>query len=113
MGAAVFCCVDSISSRAAIWRSAGRRASFFADGRMLGETMRILSAADEPSREHYGSTLFAQSEAQQGSCTSRSTIYSASIAAGLLLHQFTRWLRDLPLDWDASLNLLSSELTVL
>ena len=75
--------------------------------------MRILSVADEASRQHYPTTLFAQAEAQQGSCTSRSTIYTASIAAGLLVHQFTRWLRDLPVDRDASLNLLSGELTVL
>ena len=113
LGSAVFCCVDSITSRGAIWRSAGQRASFFADGRMLGETIRILSAADSNSREHYPTTLFVRSEAQQGTCTSRSTIYTASIAAGLLVHQFTRWLRELPVDRDASLNLLSGELTAL
>jgi sulfur carrier protein ThiS adenylyltransferase len=109
----VFCCVDSITSRGDLWRSAGRRASFFADGRMLGETMRVLAVADSANRQHYPTTLFAQSEAQQGSCTSRSTIYTASIAAGLLVQQFTRWLRELPVDRDVSLNLLSSELTAL
>ena len=113
IGSAIFCCVDSIASRAAIWRTVSRRCEFWADGRMLGEMLRILSVADEPSRQHYPTTLFAQSEAQQGSCTSRSTIYTASIAAGLLLHQFTRWLRDLPVDRDASFNLLSGELTML
>ncbi len=54
----------------------------------------------------------AAAEAQQGSCTSRSTIYAASIAAGLMVHQFTRWLRDLPVDRDFSLNLLASELAI-
>jgi len=34
---AVFCCVDSISARAAIWRSAGQHCGFWCDGRMLGE----------------------------------------------------------------------------
>ena len=49
-------------------------------------------------------------EAQVGACTSRSTIYTASIAAGLMVHQFVRWLRGQPVDPDLSLNLLASEL---
>ena len=111
VGEVVFCCVDSISSRASIWRSVEPRCQFWADGRMLGEVIRVLAAADEGDRRHYGSTLFAQSEAQTGQCTSRSTIYAASIAAGLMVHQFSRWLRRLPLDADATLNLLAGEFT--
>ena len=109
-GEAIFCCVDTISARTAIWRSTGASCQFWADGRMLGETMRILCVADDTGRQHYPTTLFQQSEAQQGQCTSRSTIYTASIAAGLMLHQFTRWLRGIPIDADLSLNLLASEL---
>jgi len=108
-GEAIFCCVDSISARTAIWRSAVASCQFWADGRMLGETMRILCVADDTGRQHYPTTLFQQSEAQQGQCTSRSTIYTASIAAGLMLHQFTRWLRRMPIDIDLTLNLLASE----
>src|SRR4051794_9837553 len=37
IGQAVFCCVDSIEARGAIWRSVSRTSSFWADGRMLGE----------------------------------------------------------------------------
>lgn len=111
-GGVIFCCVDSISARAAIWRHASDGCRFWADARMLGEVIRALVVADEQSRRHYGTTLFRQSEAQAGSCTARSTIYAASIAAGLLLHQFTRWLRDLPVDVDASFNLLASEYVV-
>jgi len=112
IGDIVFCCVDSVSARAAIWRSVQDRYRFWADGRMLGETLRILTATDAESRDDYGSTLFPQSEAQQGSCTSRSTIYAASIAAGLMVHQFTRWLRGLPVDRDSMVNLLAGELVV-
>lgn len=112
LGEAVFCCVDSITARAAIWRSAGRDCRFWADGRMRGEVLRILVAADEPSRRHYAGTLFLQAEAHVGSCTSRSTLYAASMAAGLMLHQFARWLRGLAVDCDASLNLLAGELAV-
>ena len=60
---------------------------------MLGEVIRVLVVADEPGRDHYPTTLFSQSEAQLGRCTAQSTIYTANIAAGLMLHQFARWLR--------------------
>ena len=112
IGEAVFCCVDSISARAAIWRSAQHRVRFWCDGRMLGETIRILSVADQTGRQHYSSTLFPQSEALMGRCTAKSTIYTANVAAGLMLHQFARWLRGQVMDADVSLNLLASELSV-
>jgi sulfur carrier protein ThiS adenylyltransferase len=112
LGNAAFCCVDSISARTAIWRSAGPRCRFWSDGRMLGEVIRMLTVADDVGRDHYPSTLFRQSEAQRGRCAARSTIYAANIAAGFMLHQFARWLRRQPVDPDVSLNLLASELTV-
>lgn len=115
-GNAIFSCVDSISARETIWRSrqhqVRRGELFWADGRMLGEVIRVLAAADSSSAEHYQTTLFAQSEAAAGRCTARSTIYAASIAAGLMIHQFTRWLRDLSLDCDTTLNLLAGDWTV-
>jgi sulfur carrier protein ThiS adenylyltransferase len=112
IGDAAFCCVDSITARTAIWRSAGPRCRFWSDGRMLGEVIRVLAVADEVGRDHYPKTLFRQTEAQPGRCTARSTIYTANIAAGLMLHQFARWLRGQPVDPDVSLNLLASELTI-
>jgi molybdopterin-synthase adenylyltransferase len=112
LGEAVFCCVDSISARAAIWRSAGTVCRFWCDGRMLGEVIRVLSVADGAGRSHYAGSLFHQSEAQVGRCRARGTIYTASIAAGLMLHQFARWLRQQPIDPDVSLNLMASELVL-
>lgn len=109
IGEAVFCAVDSIEARAAIWRSAGARCCFWTDGRMLGEVLRVLTVAEGVGRDYYPTTMFAQSEAQPGRCTSRSTIYAAAIAAGLMVHQFTRWLRGLPVDRDTTLNLLAAE----
>ncbi len=109
VGEAIFCCVDSISARAAIWRAVEHRCQFWTDGRMLGEVIRVLAAADRASRDYYASTLFLQSEAQTGQCASRSTIYAASIAAGLMIHQFSRWLRQLPLDSNTFVNLLAGD----
>ena len=79
---------------------------------MLAEVIRILVVADATGRDYYPTTLFGQSEAQTGRCTARSTIYAAAIAAGLMVHQFTRWLRGMPVDRDGSLNLLAGEWTL-
>jgi sulfur carrier protein ThiS adenylyltransferase len=112
IGEAVFCAVDSIDARSAIWRSVGARCRFWCDGRMLAEVIRVLAADERTGRDHYPTTLFARAEAQPGRCTARSTIYTASIAAGMMVHQFTRWLRGLPVDRDTSLNLLAGEWSV-
>ncbi len=79
---------------------------------MLGEVIRVLVAAEPVGQEAYRQTLFPQNEAHVGSCTSRSTIYAANIAAGIMVHQFTRWLRGVPVDFDTTLNLLAGEWTV-
>jgi sulfur carrier protein ThiS adenylyltransferase len=79
---------------------------------MLGEVIRVLTAADTNGFTRHAGTLFPQADAQRGSCTSRSTIYAASIAAGIMVHQFTRWLRGIPVDFDTTLNLLAGEWTV-
>lgn len=108
----VFCCVDSIETRALIWRAVKDKSRFFCDGRMLGEVIRILTVAAGNGTEHYPTTLFRVSEAHQGRCTAQSTIYAATIAAGLMLHQFSRFLRGLATDQDVMLSLLASEMTV-
>ena len=107
----LFCCVDSIATRRMIWESVRSSASFFVDGRMSAEVLRVL-AVNEPAIDHsYQQTLFAAEEAHVGACTARSTIYTASIAGGMMLHQFAKWLRSLPVDQDLTLNLLAGELT--
>ena len=108
---AVFCAVDSISARKAIWRAVRDKCQFWCDGRMLGEVARILTVDSRMAQDHYTSTLFPQAEAQTGSCTSRSTIYAAGIAAGLMVHQFTRWLRGIPVQGDQLIDLLAGEWT--
>jgi len=109
VGEAVFCCVDSISARASIWRAMRHRYRFWVDARILGEVIRIL-VADGHDDLRYDSTLFSQAEAQAGQCTARSTIYAASITAGLMVHQFARWLRGLPVDVDMTMNLLAGDM---
>jgi sulfur carrier protein ThiS adenylyltransferase len=107
---ATFCCVDSITARAVVWESVRHHSQFFADARMTAEVVRVLASAQPADDEHYPMTLFNQGEAFAGACTSRSTIYCASIAAALMVSAFTRWLRDIPPERDLLLNLLSGEL---
>jgi len=112
VGNIVFCAVDKIDARRRIWQAVKDRVDFFADGRLTAEVIRILTACDDRSRQHYGTTLFPQAEAHVGACTSRMTIFAANTAAGLLISQFSRWLRDQPVEKDAILNLAAMELSV-
>jgi len=112
IGNVVFCAVDSIQVRQLIWGAVADKVLFFCDGRMSAEVVRILTACDSDSRYHYPKTLFSTEEAYTGSCTAKTTIYCANIAAGLMISQFTRFLRHLPVDPDLQFNLLTSELTV-
>jgi molybdopterin-synthase adenylyltransferase len=107
-----FSCVDSIETRRLIWESVKDRCKFLSDGRMSAEVLRVLTACDAVSREHYPTTLFAAGEAYAGSCTAKTTIYCANIAAGMMLAQFAKWLRGFPVEPDVQLNLLSTELAV-
>jgi hypothetical protein len=112
VGNCLFCCVDDIEVRRRIWEAVQGRVQFFVDGRMSAEVVRVLTAADEAGRRHYPTTLFPAAEAYQGACTARSTIFTANIAAGLMLEQFAKWLRRLPLERDVMLNLLAGEWSV-
>ena len=112
MGNAIFCCVDKIDVRRLIWQAVGEQVSFYVDGRMSAEVLRVLTACDPESRRHYPSTLFRSEEAFAGACTAKTTIYCANIAAGLMVAQFTRYLRQLPTEADIQINLLASELSV-
>jgi sulfur carrier protein ThiS adenylyltransferase len=112
IGDAIFCAVDKIDIRRTIWDAIKDKATFFTDGRMSAEILRVLTACDASTRKHYPTTLFAAGEAYAGPCTAKTTIFCANIAAGIMVSQFAKYLRHMPVDADVQLNLLSSELTV-
>jgi sulfur carrier protein ThiS adenylyltransferase len=112
IGNVVFCAVDKIDIRRLIWETVKDKADFFADGRMSAEVLRVLTACDAASRKHYPTTLFTAEEAYAGTCTAKSTIFCANIAAGFMVSQFAKYLRRLPVDPDIQINLLSNEMTV-
>jgi hypothetical protein len=47
-----------------------------------------------------------------GPCTAKTTVYCANIAVGVMLAQFTKYLRLLPVDSDIHVNLPASEINV-
>ena len=112
IGDVVFVCVDSIETRRLIWQAIKGKVRFMADGRMSAEVLRVITACDAKSRKYYPSTLFAAEEAFRGACTAKTTIYCANITAGFMVAQFTKYLRQLPVDTDIQLNILASELSV-
>jgi len=112
VGNVVFVCVDRIDVRRLIWEGVGDQVGFYCDGRMSAEVLRVLTACDVKSRRHYPTTLFLADEAFVGPCTAKTTIYCANIAAGVMVAQFTKYLRQLPVELDIQLNLLASELSV-
>lgn len=111
-GNAIFCCVDSIETRRFVWENAGEHAEIFLDGRMTAEIIRVVTVSDAHGRDHYPRTLFAPDRAYRGSCTNKSTIFAASIAAGLMVSNFSKFLRRLPIEPDFCMNLLGNELFV-
>lgn len=107
----VFMCVDSIRTRKFIFEGIKDKTSLIVDTRMAAESFRILTVSNFTSQTKYKETLFSQDEAFPQSCTSKSTIYCASIAAGFAISSFTKWIRNLPVDGDIFLNLFANEMT--
>jgi hypothetical protein len=110
-GAAVFSCVDSILTRRLIWESVKDRCGWFGDARVAGDTIRVLASRDPAADAYYPTTFFNEDEAFRGACTAKMTVYAANVAAGVLVHQFCRWLRGTYCIKDQTLNLLAGELT--
>ena len=111
-GGVFMCCVDGIDTRKSIFNSVKGRADLFVDGRMSAEYMRILTAYNNESQEYYLTTLFPSEEAHNDSCTAKTTIYCANIAAGMMVAQFAKWLRGHNIDKDIDVNLLTNEMGV-
>jgi len=109
-GNVCFCCVDSIVTRGRIFDAIKNRVDLFIDGRMSAEYLRVITAWDNESIKYYPTTIFPEAEAHRGTCTAKSTIYCANIAAGMMVAQFAKWLRGHEIDKDININLLTNEM---
>lgn len=110
---AVFACVDSMSGRRLIFDTVRHHADLLIDGRMAGETLRVVTAGRPTDDSYYATTLFDDSQAHPMPCTGRSTLYASSIAAGLMLSRFAQVLRGQVPGRDVLLQLVGDELVVL
>lgn len=110
---AVFACVDAMSGRRMVFETVRQQAHLLVDGRMAGETVRVLCSTAPSDDRYYPSTLFEDSQAHPAPCTGRSTLYAASIAAGLMLSRFALVLRGGSPSRDVLLQLAGDELAVL
>ena len=109
----VFSCVDSMDARKEIWETFEQqfpddKFALFVDARMGAEVARVLAVSRDEGRQYYPDTLFEAGDALQQSCTARTTIYCANIAAGMMTGQFTKWLRGMAVDQDTLLNIFAS-----
>ena len=107
---AIFCCVDSMEARQFIWKSAKGNCSMFVDGRMAAEVCRILVVRSKKDYDYYASTLFSDTESYEATCTAKTTLYCANVAAGFMVAQLTKLYRGIPYDRDTQINILSNEM---
>ena len=93
---AVFSCVDCMATRKEIFfpdtnpeAITGVPPKLGIDTRMSAFTVQTMLVNDE-TRAEYARTLFTNEQAHQEPCTARSTIFTASIAAGLAINHWVQ-----------------------
>jgi hypothetical protein len=91
IGNAVFCCVDNIASRATIWRTIEHRCDFWADGRMLGEVIRVLIAA-KPKLDSVPRAVRSSPRQSPAVCLSTSSRDGFAICQLMPTHRSISWL---------------------
>lgn len=103
--------VDNMEGRKLIFETAVKAgAKWFGDTRTAAETIRVIHQSEPTDKSEYPKTLFEDTEAFRGSCTTKMTFYTANLSAGLLMCRFAQALRGAaPSFADDTLALLSSE----
>ena len=116
MEGVVFCCVDSMETRQQVFQNLNsfgpESVDLFLDARMSSEVFDIWAAYDEATKEQYNEGWFPDSEANQDTCTARSTYYCANVAAGFMIAQLTKHTRGIPLESNVRLDMTGMGTTV-
>lgn len=105
----VFVCVDKMDARSFIWKTCKDCVPLFVDGRMAAEICRVLTVRSINDHAFYAGTLFSDAEAFPATCTAKTTLYCANVAAGLMVAQLTKMYRGIPYDRDFQFNILANE----
>lgn len=101
----VFVCVDTLHARRRIAEACrDTEVPLMIDTRMALETIRIATGTPD-TYQRYLSSLVTDEEAVQEQCTVGSLASTAYIAAGLAMHEFTRYMRKMPTNRDYVLDL--------
>lgn len=101
LGKMVFSVPDSMAVRKTVYNHwstvADAEDGLLVDARMTLETCRVISLRTVEEWQRYEDyCLFSDAEAAEGSCTSRSTFYCASLAASLAVAEWVRHLQGAP-----------------
>ncbi len=93
--------VDSMESRKNIFQSImdnPHALKLIIDPRMSAEyfTMYGINPTIDKDREMYSKTLFTDGEAVQTACTAKSTVYTATLAAGMVVKTIKNFILDEP-----------------
>lgn len=106
------CGVDSMESRKAIFAKCKGdfTCTHFIDTRMASEYISqwVINMQNSKQVDSYEKTLFTDKDAVQERCTAKSTIYTASLAAGLVAKAIKDIAMDIPfaraIQWDVKNN---------
>lgn len=93
VGTAVFCCIDSTTVRARILGEVASRTRFWGEARVSGEAVRISTALVDREAKRQIISRLDEKRRRSFRRSTRSPLYVASLAAGLLIYQFARYLR--------------------
>jgi len=110
---ATFLCVDSLPMRGKLFGFFQSSVGFIADARLGGEQIRLVTATDDASREHYPTTLVKDEDAHADGCHVPMVKHAATIAASMLVSKYFNWLRGYPSIADMYFGVPLSEITVL
>lgn len=110
-----FMLVDTMDSRHFLWTSVAGESALTIDTRMNSDVLRVITCQKGlGSIDPYflsEDVLISDSVAHAGQCTTRSLNYGAMIVAGLAVHQFGRYLRNIPVAKDFLYSLLDNQIT--
>lgn len=108
----VFSCVDDIPPRRQIFLACRDRVGLYVDGRMSAEVSRVFSVNPSILSHKSGYLETLKDPGADEPCTAKSTGFTAYVTAGLMIQQFSLWMRGLPLINDFVLSLRTGDTNI-